>query len=442
MGQQNSKKDEIVHTLHTPIPKEHNVVLSIYSNHHRSSPYGTSAFLKILKTPSTIPELNEFLKIKKKEFIELRDNIYDTRQQKLTDLVYNLEMCDNEDEILRYISPSEHIQKYKLSQIILNPWISTDTFNYFIANFQGFFEQDDISPFLIRNLVMEINDIKIKSIKKDFLLNWGFFPNYLVNTPDWIYTDIYSDNEYAKRLKKLMDKVVLQIQSAYKIDSSQFIEISLSSEKALPAISRRTDPAISLRSERVKPAASRLIPEGFYFYRAYEKDKDIWGDLENGMWASVNGSDIIAYITSQIGRAEDGSINNTLFDYCEGVRNLAVFKTNRALNLLDFSKKGTKEYIYHKMEESGRNDLAELFKNTYITIRDSDKQDDQKIAIWLCENGYDGYIGFQDPFFHDEVMICRQRESLTLLELYNGNDIGLTICEEPYKNYNLVLEMI
>ena len=455
------------------IPKEHNVVKSIYSNNPLTSPYGTTAFLKILQTPSPLPELNEFLQKKTQEFLFLQEQIYHVRKQRFSKLVEDLQMCDDyeedeeeeeeddddeeededdedddeeedeededdedddeeeyrigkkmkkDDELDRIIQPSKKIRNYLLWRIWLNPWISPETFRYFDTNwnFRRFFRADpDDDGFnrIIEDLVKEIDRIEDKKIKKDFLLNWGYFPNYFVNEAGsgWKDFDIYSDNKYSKELKKLMDEVVDKIQEAYRIAPDSFKEEGM----------------------------CRIIPEGFILYRAFEKTKDMWGDLQNGMWAAVNGSDITSlYITPQLEYNEEfKEFENKSKYYCEKMRDLAVFRVNRDLTLLDFSNEETKDFIYDKMMESDEK-LASIFKEVYMDERNSFKPDDQKVATWLCENGYDGYLGeMYLDWFHDEVMICNQRQNLSLVEVYNGNDIGIPICEEPYKKYNFVLEL-
>ncbi len=402
-----------------PIPKEHNVVKSIYGNHRRTSPYGTSAFLKILNTPSPLPELNEFLQKKKEEFLILQEQIYNVRKQRFSKLIDDLEMCDTAEELEKIIYPSKKIRNYFLYRIWLNPWMSPDTFTYFNnnRNFWRFFRatpENDGFEHVIKDLVKEIDSIPDKKIKKDFLLNWGYFPNYFVNEYGWKDDDIYSDNKYSTELKKLMDEVVDKIQKAYHIDSEEFKEEGL----------------------------YRIIPEGFILYRAFEKTKDMWGDLQNGMWAAVNGSDITLYITPQLTYNEEfKEYENSSHYYCEKMRDLAVFRVNRDLRLIDFSNREAMDAVYNKMMESDEK-LAEIFEQGYLHERDSFKPEDQKVATWLCKNGYDGYIGETGlDWFHDEVMICNQRENLSLVEVYKGSDIGIPICEEPYKQFDLVLEL-
>jgi len=92
------------------------------------------------------------------------------------------------------------------------------------------------------------------------------------------------------------------------------------------------------------------------------------------------------------------------------------------------------------MEE--KEELRAIFEKAYKKRRYSIKKDDQKIASFLCAHGFDGYINFfETSGFHDEVMICKQKENLEFIEICTNGDINLNICSDPYIHYDLLLDL-
>lgn len=392
MGQSNYSK----------IPKEHNLVNSIYNDRENARstllPYGTSSFELILKS------YDKNLLI---PFYDLLEKIFYIR----TSVLYQL----------YEIKPNRKIDKYHPSQILLNPWISIETFD----NIKLFLEKnkDKTTSSLIKNFVKFIIKNIDKPFAKDYLLNWGFFlyyfdyPPYDINFETIKNWPIYYDNPYSKNLKDFMTQKIKQIQDSYKIDYSIF----------------KTDNYYL------------TIPKNFYLYRIFKCD--IYGHLENGMWAGINSSDIIGYLTPDFEYIDekDEKYNNTLSSYCKELKKIVIFRTIKSLSLLNFSLPKTIQYVRSLIENQDK-ELLPIFDKSYSykdenIIRSSIMEDDQKIATFLCKNNFDGYISFNTLLFHNEVMICKQTEVLDVEEICDQNDINLPFCNHPYIDYDLVIDI-
>jgi hypothetical protein len=110
------------------------------------------------------------------------------------------------------------------------------------------------------------------------------------------------------------------------------------------------------------------------------------------------------------------------------------FNTTKNLLLIRLDDKETQTYLYELADENIKN----IFKKNFgfeNNLRDTDREPDAKMAEFLCNLGYDGYLTDKmktdgDGTFHREIVICNPIEKLEYVKQITDNARAETLKQE------------
>lgn len=207
---------------------------------------------------------------------------------------------------------------------------------------------------------------------------------------------------------------VLQVNEVY--DKWEIIQTMFSS--AFKSIIKRYDhDKLNYGFKYVNNLKSIKIPRGTYLYRGFGSDRN-----GNGLSASRKHDYFgFSYPTTpsyQTSRKETDTVGGWL----QQKIGVSVFKTNKHIKVLDLTDPDTVLYLQTKIADP---EILDAFKSGWqirvkkgkkVVKRSSGSGATDDITVnWLCENKYDGYIGYDDASsFHDELVLCNAQAVLDL----------------------------
>ncbi len=357
--------------------------------------YGTSTFIDILEKDGKEDELEEFLNIIN-ECVEITRPI-------VIDALNN----DKLDEIT--------LQVY-YGKLGLLPWtVSPDTFYQLLPFYQEIEEHCNTYTEKVDHKNVQPFYVEYVQKLKAFLRKALEFDDYLINTQELLQSIIFVlDQKVGKQIKELrkkMKKILRDIEKLYntKVSNDLFEKFE---ENGL---------------------VYRIIPENFYFYRAFSRNHPPFSKNKYKMsWAGFNFIEIISYARPQEKKNE--SLSDSV-DYCNHMGYVASFRTKAPLKLLDLGDPKTIYQLYQIMDETTIKSLEEGWEYVGGKIkRHSVMQHDGIVSEWLCKNGILGYIGIGFDL-HDEIMVCVNEDNYTdLFEITEVHDLVsfIPFCKAPY----------
>jgi hypothetical protein len=400
-------------------PKQICFLKSLYSNRGPVGnyvyasywPYGSSHFRKIMED-------------KGESTLELDRLVFDSADIRRNAII-NLLKRDN---ILNNSSITERIAT---SSFLLNIWISAETFEKcrsFIMKNNITFDEEDIRDFL--KFVLD-ND--------DFLANWGHLPGIL-NMKGTEGIEEHQDQELSNYMQ------IKKKEWWSKLPPSEYPK----------SIIRTDDPYIKIIKK------DTLLFRGYKNYRGYADQyrSFAWVGLEytkSQLWNYAippDREDNPKYLRLLPVEENSQSFDfDFLFDYCQSVGGIAVFRVKKDLEVLDFSNIVTLRYITNYMKELNAPDkVVKAFASNWKQ-RDSDSNPDipafqrfsvdvtdEYVADWLCDNGIGGYVSIGVSGLHDEALICDFHDKTEYVGTYELSDVvQFHMCEFPYNQVNLYL---
>jgi hypothetical protein len=110
------------------------------------------------------------------------------------------------------------------------------------------------------------------------------------------------------------------------------------------------------------------------------------------------------------------------------------FNTTKNLLLIRLDDKDTQTYLYEIADENIQTILKINF-GYENNLRDTDREPDAKIASFLCELGYDGYLTDTmktegDGSFHREIVICNPIEKVEYVKQITDDARAETLKQE------------
>lgn len=229
----------------------------------------------------------------------------------------------------------------------------------------------------------------------EFLSNWCFFQNtfYLRDYPD----------------------------SVFKYNTSKPIH-SMFKQAFWKLADRYTIPSNYLNFPKVPTNFGDLciIPVGTFLYRGYADNLST-----NGL--SINREfDYFAfdfYTTSLYSRSNVASAS--VKDWLEQDSGVAVFQTTEEVRVLDLTKSENIQYLQEQMQENNAPEEVQSIIEWAWKItpcgkveRRSGPRSDAEVVAWICSMGWHGYIGVGFSGFHDEIMLCKPKQVLTMWNDY------------------------
>jgi len=110
------------------------------------------------------------------------------------------------------------------------------------------------------------------------------------------------------------------------------------------------------------------------------------------------------------------------------------FITTKNLLLIRLDDKDTQKYLYEIADETIQN----IFKRNFgyeNNLRDTDREHDAKMASFLCDLGYDGYLTDTmktdgDGSFHREIVLCNPIEKVEYVKQITDDARAETLKQE------------
>ncbi len=189
-----------------------------------------------------------------------------------------------------------------------------------------------------------------------------------------------------------------------------------------------------------------LLPAGTRLYRGFKKQRGPL-NLERGYsYFVMDPASCLVYALPELESIpeEAKESQNTL--YCQGVGGVVEVETTRDIQLWNLSTAENVRLLLAEMKQKNapQSVLTAFTKCWVVTPTDafhraSQYSSDMKVIEWMCQNGYNGYMGVQVQGLHDEFVFCNIGEAVRIRRIYGAEDFNLPLCKEPYASLPLRL---
>jgi len=308
----------------------------------------------------------------------------------------------------------------KVHQFLISPWLSPNLYTELmpyaneVAN-AGANQQKALLDFIKRVLLID-----------EYLLNWRNFP-YAIG--------IYVEDEFEMLLQNERKAVFNHVILKYRAEAKAKFNIDIYAPRIMSSLSLY---------------GIRKVPKGTLVYRGFKTYRKPLDTALNYAFFAMDMIYTLGYLQPELNPQEgylSTPVNTASMNvYCQSIGGIAVFEVKEDIQVLDFGDLNTIKYIHALLEQlqAPKEVIRAAQKGWKVTNeislgfkRYSDDPEDRKVAQWLCQNNFGGYIAAAVEGLHDEMMLCNVHESLDYLGFYEpAKDLNFPICSPPYTAFN------
>jgi hypothetical protein len=193
-----------------------------------------------------------------------------------------------------------------------------------------------------------------------------------------------------------------------------------------------------------------LLPAGTRLYRGFKQHRGPL-NLERGYsYFVMDPASCLIYALPEVDKlnqalnAGSEESHNTL--YGKELGGVVEVETTRDIPLWNLSTAENVRLLLAEMKQKNApQSVLTAFTKCWVVTpngafhRASQYSLDMKVIEWMCQNGYNGYMGVQVQGLHDEFVFCNIGEVVRIRKIYGAEDFNLPLCKEPYASLRLNL---